>query len=112
MLRKFAETATPVVTISKDGDRWTIKTVTTLKTTVITFKIGEIFMEKRLDGQEVRSMVYLDGDKMTQKQFADAAKDLKEVNITRWVEGDKMMVKAVVSDVSCLRTYTKCSTGH
>ena len=40
VLRKFAQTATPTVNISQDGDKWKIETVTTLKTSVIEFKVN------------------------------------------------------------------------
>ena len=49
VLRKFAQAATPTVNISNEGDKWKIETITTMKTSLIEFKMGEEFLEKRLD---------------------------------------------------------------
>jgi len=107
MLRTFAKTATPTVNISQDGDKWKIETVTTMKKSLIEFKMGEEFTEKRLDGNEVKSVMNMEGDKMVQKQFADEAKKLKEVLITRWIEDNILKVKAEVNNVVSTREYTK-----
>ncbi|XP_018496932.1 fatty acid-binding protein homolog 5 [Galendromus occidentalis] len=107
VLRKFAQTATPTVNISQDGDKWKLETVTSLKTSVIEFKMGEEFVEKRLDGNDVRSIMTLEGDKMIQKQFPNEAKKLKEVLITRWVDGSTLHVLAECNKVSSTRKYAK-----
>lgn len=73
----------------------------------ITLQMGEEFVEKRLDGNEVRSVMNMEGNKMVQKQFADEVKKLKEVTITRWVDGNKLMVEAAVADVVSTRKYDK-----
>ena len=107
VLRKFAKAATPTVNISNEGDKWKIETITTMKTSLIEFKMGEEFLEKRLDGNEVRSVMTMDGNKMIQKQFADEAKKLKEVTITRWIDGNRLLVEAAVSDIVSTRKYDR-----
>ncbi|XP_022665322.1 fatty acid-binding protein homolog 5-like isoform X1 [Varroa jacobsoni] len=107
VLRKFAQAATPTVNISNEGDKWKIETITTMKTSLIEFKMGEEFLEKRLDGNEVRSVMTMDGNKMIQKQFADEAKKLKEVTITRWIDGNRLLVEAAVSDIVSTRKYDR-----
>lgn len=79
ILRNLAKTSKPTIEVIRDGDYWVIKTITTLKTTEIRFKIGEEFDEARMDGKTVKTIVEMDGDnKMVQTQKGD-----KEVKIIR-----------------------------
>src|SRR5699024_10012870 len=50
----LAKTSKPTIEITLDGDEYTIKTITTLKTTEIKFKLGEEFEENRMDGVKVK----------------------------------------------------------
>ena len=43
LLRKAATVSTPVMEITKDGDQWSIKTSTTLKTMELKFKVRQNF---------------------------------------------------------------------
>lgn len=52
--RKLAGVAKPNVIISRDGDLITIRTESTFKNTVITFKIGEEFDETTADDRKVK----------------------------------------------------------
>lgn len=55
MLRQMAKTAKPSIEISiDDAGVYTIKTLSMLKTTVITFKLNEEFEETRQDGKTVK----------------------------------------------------------
>lgn len=54
ILRNLAKTSKPTIEITLDGDVYTIKTITTLKTTEIKFKLGEEFEETRMDGKTVK----------------------------------------------------------
>lgn len=56
MLRKVAVAAAskPHVEIRQDGDRFYIKTSTTVRTTEINFKVGEGFEEETVDGRKCR----------------------------------------------------------
>ncbi|NXR28761.1 RABP1 protein, partial [Cinclus mexicanus] len=58
MLRKVAVAAAskPHVEIRQDGDQFYIKTSTTVRTTEISFKIGENFEEETVDGRKCRSL--------------------------------------------------------
>lgn len=53
-MRKMGNAATPTVEITKDGDTYTMKTITTFKTTEIKFKLGEEFEETTADGRVVK----------------------------------------------------------
>lgn len=55
MLRQMAKTAKPSIEISiSDDNVYTIKTITLIKTTSISFKLGEEFDETRQDGKTVK----------------------------------------------------------
>ncbi|OQR68871.1 fatty acid-binding protein5 isoform 1 [Tropilaelaps mercedesae] len=107
IMRKFAETAKPIITFSLDGDRWTMQQSTVIRTTCATFRMGEVFVERRLDGVNVRTVVYMDGSKMIQRHFADPSENLKEVLIVREILNNQMVVKATVGGVTCIRKYNK-----
>ena len=53
-MRKMANAATPTQEIKIDGDKWSIKTSTTFKTTDISFKIDEEFDETTGDGRKIK----------------------------------------------------------
>ncbi|KAG8516405.1 Cellular retinoic acid-binding protein 1, partial [Galemys pyrenaicus] len=64
MLRKVAVAAAskPHVEIRQDGDRFYIKTSTTVRTTEINFKVGEGFEEETVDGRKCRSLATWEGE--------------------------------------------------
>uniref|UniRef100_V5HUZ2 Fatty acid-binding protein n=1 Tax=Ixodes ricinus TaxID=34613 RepID=V5HUZ2_IXORI len=90
--RKLAQTSKPSVELKCDGDKWSIKTSTLLKTSDVSFTLGQEFEEGRIDGVKVKSLCTLDGDKLVQKQFGD-----KEVTIVR--ELDNGQLKSRLSKV-------------
>ena len=58
IIRNLAKTSKPTIEISlADDGTYTIKTITTLKTTEIKFKLGEEFEETRMDGAKVKVSV-------------------------------------------------------
>ncbi|RWS12040.1 allergen Tyr p 13-like protein [Dinothrombium tinctorium] len=71
IMRKLAQTATPTIHVTKDGDTYCIKTTTTFKTTELKFKLDEEFEETRMDGVVVKTKVTREGDKFIQKQSGD-----------------------------------------
>uniref|UniRef100_A0A8C7ZLS6 Cellular retinoic acid-binding protein 1 n=1 Tax=Oryzias sinensis TaxID=183150 RepID=A0A8C7ZLS6_9TELE len=58
MLRKVAVAAAskPHVEIKQDGEHFYIKTSTTVRTTEISFQIGEEFNEETVDGRKCKSL--------------------------------------------------------
>ena len=77
-MRNLAKTSTPTVEITKDGDQYSLKTVTAIKTSEIKFELGKEFEEDRMDGKKVKTVVNAEGNKLIQTQFGD-----KEVKIVR-----------------------------
>ncbi|CAN7985546.1 unnamed protein product [Ixodes hexagonus] len=85
--RKLAQTSKPSVELKCDGDKWNLKTSTLLKTSDVSFTLGQEFEEARIDGVKVKSLCTLDGDKLVQKQFGD-----KEVTIVRELDNGQLKV--------------------
>jgi len=100
--RKIASSSKPTVTITNDGENWSLKTSTMLKNSEIKFEIGKEFTEHRIDGEDVKTVVNIDGNKLVQKQFG-----ADEVLITRWVEDDMLCVKCEIKAVVSTRKYKK-----
>lgn len=89
--------------ITKDGDQYTLKTVSTFGTQVITFKNMVPFDEERLDGQTVKTTILVKGNKWIQTQKGDGP----DVNIIREFSPDQVKVTSVVNDVASVRIYKK-----
>ena len=54
VMRKMGNAASPSIEITETDGTYSLKTVTTFKTTEITFKLGEAFSETTLDGRVVQ----------------------------------------------------------
>nr|UAA83478.1 fatty acid-binding protein [Haemaphysalis flava] len=100
--RKLGQTSKPTVEIKAEGDDWSIKTHTMLKTTELKFTLGKEFDENRMDGTTVKSLVTLDGNKLVQKQFGD-----KEVTIVREIKDGHLEVTCSLEGVTAVRKYLK-----
>ena len=100
--RKAAILLTPTVTITKNGDKYTMKTETKLKTTEFTFELGKEFDEARQDGKTVKAIITMDGNKMIHKQTDD-----KPVEMIREFSAEGMNVVATCGSVSCTRFYSR-----
>ncbi|CAG2174934.1 unnamed protein product [Oppiella nova] len=53
----LAKTSTPVVEITKDGDVFSLKTLTAIKNSEIKFELGKEFEEARMDGKNVKGII-------------------------------------------------------
>ena len=53
-MRKMANMAKPTLEIAVNDDQWNIKTITTIKTTEISFKLNTEFDETTADGRKVK----------------------------------------------------------
>ncbi|CAM2106789.1 fatty acid-binding protein 5 [Caretta caretta] len=102
-LRKMGGIAKPDVYIIKNGDTITIKTESTLKSSQLSFKLGEKCEEKTLDGRKVQTTVNLNGNTLTQLQQWDG----KETTITRKIEDGKLVVECDMNGCKCKRIYEK-----
>ena len=100
--RKMANAATPVVEITINGDEYTLKTVTSFKTTEIKFKLGTEFEEKTADGRTVKTTFTKDGDKLIQVQKGEV-----DSTLTREFTPTEMKMTLVAKDVTCTRNYDR-----
>mgnify|MGYP002714528681 FL=1 len=89
--------------ITKDGDSYTLKTVSTFGNSAITFKDGVPFDEDRLDGQTVKSTMQIKGNKWIQKQEGEGP----DVHIIREFSPEQVKVTSIVNDVASVRIYKK-----
>jgi hypothetical protein len=89
MVRKLAGMSKPVVTISKDGDNYTISSKDEVKTHEMVFQLGREFELPRIDGKVSRTTIdathgglgFLEkdntGDKMSQVEWEAEEKGMK-----------------------------------
>ncbi|XP_062986952.1 fatty acid-binding protein, adipocyte-like [Elgaria multicarinata webbii] len=101
--RKMATVAKPNVIISCNGDVITIKTESSLKTTELSFKLGEPFDETTADDRKVKSVVTLDNGSLNHVQKWDG----KETTIKRKIEDSKLIVECAMNNVISIRIYEK-----
>ncbi|CAG2106884.1 unnamed protein product [Medioppia subpectinata] len=90
VMRKMANSSSPTLEITREGNDFTFKSVSAIKTSVTKFTLGVEFEEERLDGKKVKSTFTQEGNKLIQKQLDGA----KEVTYIREFDGDSL--KAVI----------------
>lgn len=101
--RKLACATSPSFEISvKDDGTVVAKTSSTFKNTVIEFKLGEEFEEKRMDGETVKTTITKEGNKLIQEQKSDPP-----IKIVREFTGNKLITTCYCKDVVCVREYKK-----
>ncbi|CAG2178668.1 unnamed protein product, partial [Oppiella nova] len=84
--RKLANSTSPTLEITRNGDEFVFKTVSTVKTSTMTFTLGKEFEEERLDGKKVKSVITVEGNKLIQTQKDGD----KEVTYVREFSGDTL----------------------
>lgn len=67
-LRAIHNLIHPIVELSKSGDKYTLTTTSNFKNFTITFESGKEFDEVTLDGERVKSVITMEGNKMIHKQ--------------------------------------------
>ncbi|XP_026155413.1 fatty acid-binding protein, heart [Mastacembelus armatus] len=101
--RKIGNMTKPTTIIALDGDKVTVKTQSSLKTTELTFKLGEEFDETTADDRKVKSIVTIDGGKMVHIQKWED----KETSLVREVNGNNLTLTLTLGEVVCTRRYEK-----
>jgi fatty acid-binding protein 3 len=105
LTRKSEGSAKPNVVISTSGDTWTIQTVTSFKTSTVSFSLGVPVDEETRDGRKVTATFTLDGSTLTEVQ-KDAT--LGAITIVRDFSNPSQMVETLkAGDVVATRTFTK-----
>jgi fatty acid-binding protein 3 len=98
--RKMGASVSPVVEVTENNGEYTMKTQSTFKNSEIKFKLGEEFDEETPDGRKVKSVITLDGNKMTHIQKGE-----KETIIEREFTPTEMKAIMKVDDIVCTRVY-------
>ncbi|KAF6719059.1 Cellular retinoic acid-binding protein 1 [Oryzias melastigma] len=109
MLRKVAVAAAskPHVEIKQDGEHFYIKTSTTVRTTEISFQIGEEFNEETVDGRKCKSLATWETEnKIYCKQTLVSGNGPKTF-WSRELKGDELILIFGADDVICTRIYTR-----
>ncbi|XP_040210435.1 myelin P2 protein-like [Rana temporaria] len=101
--RLLASPLKPDVVISVNGDDWSIKTVSSFKTTDLCFKLNEEIDEETADKRKCKTIFTLKDNKLTQQQKWNG----KESIITREVNNGQMITDCVCNNVKCHRVYEK-----
>ncbi|XP_019507512.1 PREDICTED: fatty acid-binding protein 9-like [Hipposideros armiger] len=101
--RHLAALEKPRITIRSHGEKLSIKTQSSLKTTEISFRLGQQFDETTADNRKVKSVVTLDGDSLVHVQKWHN----KETTIKRQIVNGKMVAKHAMNNVVSTRVYTK-----
>jgi fatty acid-binding protein 3, muscle and heart len=100
VLRKMGNSVSPTVHLDKNGDEYSFHTVSTFKTTVIKFKLGEEFEEETLDGRKVKSTITLSGNTLNQTQKTE-----KTSTIVREFGDNELVVTCTYGDCVSKRWY-------
>merc|ERR1712033_103577 len=87
ILRKAAMASTPVMTITETGGKWKMITKTTVKAIEINFELNKEFEEDTTDGRHCKTIVTLEGNKMTTNQKATKSGE-KDVVVVREFSDD------------------------
>lgn len=110
MLRMIAvkAAAKPLVEIKQDGETLNIKTSTTVRTTNITFTVGQEFNEATVDGRPCKSFPRWETDtKISCEQTLQKGEGPK-TSWTREITNDgKLILTMGADDVICTRVYER-----
>ncbi|KAI6223628.1 Calycin-like domain and Calycin domain-containing protein [Aphelenchoides fujianensis] len=104
--RALGKNTKPVVTISLDGDVWTVLVQSTFKNDKWTFKLNERFEQTTIDGRKFWCTVTLTEDgKIIEKQTNIEGDSSVPSIITRYVEDGKLVALSLANDVQAKRVY-------
>ncbi|XP_032754544.1 fatty acid-binding protein 5 isoform X1 [Rattus rattus] len=102
-LRKMGAMAKPDCIITCDGNNLTVKTESTVKTTVFSCTLGEKFDETTADGRKTETVCTFADGALVQHQKWEG----KESTITRKLKDGKLVVECVMNNAICTRVYEK-----
>uniref|UniRef100_D3TLL9 Fatty acid-binding protein, muscle n=1 Tax=Glossina morsitans morsitans TaxID=37546 RepID=D3TLL9_GLOMM len=100
VLRKMGNSVSPTVELKLDGEKYSLTTSSTFKTSTITFKLGEEFDEETLDGRKVKSICTMDGNTLIQEQKGD-----KPSKIVREFKENELITTLTLGDIKSVRVY-------
>jgi fatty acid-binding protein 7 len=102
--RGLAATATPTQEWTLDGDKVHIKTTSLARTHEQEFTLGKEFDETRIDGEQSKSVVVVEGAKL---KHTMTLKDGTQSVVWREIDGGKLVMTMHYKDVTAVRKYDK-----
>ncbi|WAR31582.1 FABP5-like protein [Mya arenaria] len=106
--KEFFKNARTKITCRRDGDVWEIDVGMhgVPHTRTFRFKPGEQYELASLDGSPMKSVVTVDGDKLQEKHIDDNLHGM-DMNITRYIDGEKMIVETQVGELRMRSIYAR-----
>ncbi|XP_007228726.2 retinol-binding protein 2b [Astyanax mexicanus] len=103
--RKIALLLSQTKVIIQDGDKFTIKTLSTFRNYEMSFTIGEEVEEytKGLDNRVVKTLITWEGEELVCIQKGEKANR----GWKHWLEGDKLHLELYCEDVVCHQVFKK-----
>ena len=99
ILRKAATCSTPMIEVTKNGDKWKIITKTILKSVELNFELGVPFEEISPDGRKCNTTVTMEGhNKLITNQVA-TEEGKKSVKVIRQFTDEGIYVQMICEDV-------------
>ncbi|XP_067384092.1 retinoid-binding protein 7a isoform X3 [Channa argus] len=91
--------------IEQKGDQYIIKTASTFRNYIITFRVGQHFEEftKGLDNRRVKSLVTWEGNKLVCEQSGEK----KNRGWAHWMEDDKLHLELYCDGEVCHQIFKK-----
>ena len=104
--RKLANSVIPINEIEiSDEEVYTIRTITTVRTSEISFKLNEPFTEDTIDGRKTQTTPTREGNLLKLEQKGN--KGEKDSVMTRQCDGDIITMKLIVDNIVCTRIYKR-----
>nr|XP_033777617.1 retinoid-binding protein 7-like isoform X7 [Geotrypetes seraphini] len=105
MTRKVAKMLTPQKVIEQQGDKFSIRTLSTFRNYLVEFKVGEEYEEdtKGLDNRKLLSLVTWDNERLVCVQKGEK----KNRGWTHWIQGDELHLELTCEDQLCKQVYQK-----
>ncbi|XP_068180820.1 cellular retinoic acid-binding protein 2a [Antennarius striatus] len=110
MLRMIAVKAAskPLVEITQDGEMLSIKTSTTIRTTHITFTVGQEFTEATVDGRPCTSLPLWETENKISCEQTLLKGEGPKTSWTREITNDGQLILTMrADDVVCTRVYER-----
>jgi len=106
--RKLANSVIPINEIEiADNGIYTIRTVTTVRTSEISFKLNEPFTEDTIDGRKTQTVATRVGNFLKLDQKGDKSRGEKDSLMTRDLVGNVITMELIVDNITCTRIYKR-----
>ncbi|KAK3927115.1 Fatty acid-binding protein, muscle [Frankliniella fusca] len=99
--RQVGNNVSPVVHLTVDGDKYTLTSTSTFKTSTISFKLGEPFEQETPDGRKVKATIVLEGD----NTLVETQEGAKTTKIVREFSANEIKMVLTVDNIVCTRIY-------